>query len=111
MTRVVDIRTASITNWKNFHKYFKDLFGFPEFYGNNMNAWIDCMSSIDSPQHGMCMKIFVNPGETVTLNLKRAMEFKSRDRELYDAIIESAAFINRSRIEQGKQPVLIISFD
>ena len=32
-----------------FHAVFYNEFNFPSYYGNNMNAWIDCMSDLDEP--------------------------------------------------------------
>ena len=32
------------TDWESFHTVSAEVFGFPEFYGRNMNAWIDCLS-------------------------------------------------------------------
>lgn len=40
----VRLNTNQITDWASFHLVCKEAFGFPEFYGANMNAWIDCMS-------------------------------------------------------------------
>lgn len=42
-----------IENWKSFHSVFSEIMGFPDFYGENMDSWIDCMSSIDDPEAGM----------------------------------------------------------
>jgi RNAse (barnase) inhibitor barstar len=36
----VKINTKQITDWASFHQVCKEAFGFPDFYGNNMNAWI-----------------------------------------------------------------------
>src|SRR5688572_7987636 len=41
---VIKIDTQRITDWKSFHNLFAEVFGFPGFYGRNMDAWIDCMS-------------------------------------------------------------------
>ncbi|MDZ4753789.1 MAG: barstar family protein [Phycisphaerae bacterium] len=31
---------------------FAETFGFPGFYGRNMNAWNDCMTFLDGPDAG-----------------------------------------------------------
>jgi hypothetical protein len=38
---------------EDFHDIFNEAFGFPAFYGRNMNAWIDCLTSLDAPADGM----------------------------------------------------------
>jgi len=35
-----------IGSWPAFHDSCKAAFGFPDFYGRNMDAWIDCLSSL-----------------------------------------------------------------
>ncbi len=41
---VVTLSTEHITDWETFHAECARVFGFPQFYGRNMNAWIDCLS-------------------------------------------------------------------
>ncbi len=36
-----------ITDWDTFHDAFAATLGFPGFYGRNMDAWIDCVTSVD----------------------------------------------------------------
>lgn len=36
-----------------FHNKFKQLFGFPDFYGNNFHAFVDCLTSLRIPEDGM----------------------------------------------------------
>ena len=52
MTRVA-IDTRRVIDWDSFHNEFAEVFGFPRFYGRNMNAWIDCMTYLDDPESGM----------------------------------------------------------
>ncbi|WP_206361205.1 barstar family protein, partial [Pseudomonas viridiflava] len=33
-----------ISDWQTFHNVFAEQFGFPVFYGRNMDAWVDCLS-------------------------------------------------------------------
>jgi len=49
----VAIPTDEIQYWPTFHDVFQRVMGFPSFYGRNMNAWIDCMTSLDCPKDGM----------------------------------------------------------
>ena len=50
---VVRMDCDRITDWESFHSLFAEVFGFPDFYGRNMNAWIDCMSYLDDSEGGM----------------------------------------------------------
>ena len=44
---VVSIPTDRISDWESFHEVFSEVLGFPSFYGRNMDAWIDCLTSAD----------------------------------------------------------------
>jgi Barstar (barnase inhibitor) len=106
---VVQILTARITDWDSFHRVFAEVMGFPDFYGRNMNAWIDCMTSLDKPEDGMSKIHCVSP-DVVVLQLECAKTFREKHRELYDAVVECSAFVNHRRIEAGEAAVLALSF-
>ena len=46
---LVRLDGSRLRTWDGFHDAFASAFGFPGFYGRNMNAWIDCMSYLDDP--------------------------------------------------------------
>jgi hypothetical protein len=105
----IAINCAKIHDWPSFHDEFAKAFGFPEFYGRNMDAWIDCLTSLDEPEDGMST-VHCRAGSVLTLELKNLREWKDRNPELYDAVIECSAFVNWRRIEMGDSPVLALSF-
>jgi hypothetical protein len=105
----VSIDCAKIRDWGSFHNEFAAIFGFPEFYGRNMNAWIDCMTSLDQPENGMT-KIHSPQGHVLTMQLENVVPFRKQYPELYSAIIEAAAFVNWRRLDVGEPAVLAISF-
>lgn len=35
---------SKIHDWDSFHDECQQAFGFPEFYGRNLDAWVDCLS-------------------------------------------------------------------
>ncbi len=43
-----EILDINVQNWnsKNFHKKVKENFNFPDYYGENMNAFEDCLSDL-----------------------------------------------------------------
>lgn len=106
-TKIVSFPGEHITDWGTFHTVCQEVFGFPDFYGRNMNAWIDCMTDLDAPENGMT-KINVAKGGLVVIRLDNADDFKKRCPEQYDALIESAAFVNYRRVELGEAPVLAL---
>jgi hypothetical protein len=74
-----------------------------------MNAWIDCLTSIDEPGDEMstvhCVK-----GSVLTLELQSVRDFRRRCPEQYAALIECSAFVNWRRLEVGEAAVLALSF-
>jgi hypothetical protein len=106
-TTVVTIPTSRITDWDSFHSVFHAAFGFPAFYGRNMNAWIDCMTYLDDSSSGMA-RVCVDPGQLVALRIDDAPDFQRRCPEQCQALIECTAFVNYRRIDQGGQPILTL---
>ncbi|WP_161883865.1 barstar family protein [Deinococcus alpinitundrae] len=43
----VTLDTSRIRDWESFHDVSVQTFGFPDFYGRNMDAWIDCLTYLD----------------------------------------------------------------
>ena len=106
---VVRIDTSRIVDWATFHAVFAEALGFPDFYGKNMNAWIDCLTYVDEPDNGMT-KITIEPGSVLTLQLDGVSSFAERCPEQYAAVIECTAFVNWRRLEFGDPAVLALSF-
>ena len=109
MHTVVEIDTAKILDWDSFHDVFKESMGFPDFYGRNMDAWIDCMTYLDEPETGMT-SVHAPPDGILVLSLSDATDLASRCPDIYDAIVECSAFVNYRRMEPGGRPVLSLSF-
>lgn len=105
--RTVTIPVKKIVDWSSFHDTFHCELGFPDFYGRNMDAWIDCMTSVDTSSDGMTIAT-VQPGETLVLRIDEPFEFRRRCPEQYDALVECKAFVNFRRVEIGEPPVLAL---
>jgi RNAse (barnase) inhibitor barstar len=104
--KMVKIDCNVIKDWETFHQCFHETFGFPDFYGKNMNAWIDCMTRLDEEFSA----IQVATGTILTLQLENIKSLKERCPDMDDAIIECSAFVNYRRIEIGEKPILLLSF-
>jgi hypothetical protein len=106
---LVRIDTTKIRDW-SFHDVFSETLGFPYFYGRNMDAWIDCMTSLDDPAAGMS-RIHAPEGGVVTLQLDGVDGFAERCPEQYRAVVDCCAFVNWRRIEVGEPAVLTLSYN
>ena len=94
---VFKINGKKITDWNSFHSEFKSILNFPDYYGENMDAWIDCVDDLTE-----------NP---TLLEIENGKFLKEKKPELLNAILECGAFVNYRKIEQGEKPTLIIATD
>jgi hypothetical protein len=73
--REIKINGSMITDFKSFHQEFKSKLGFFEGYGNNMDAWIDCMRDIHDDTK---MSQLLLPNDTgLILNISDAEQLES----------------------------------
>lgn len=105
MKRSVQIDCSRILDWPSFHDVFSEAFGFPDFYGRNGNAWIDCMTRLDEE----FSKVEVPRGEMVVLQLDNAETLKKAAPDILSDLLEMSAFVNWRRIEIKEHPILLVS--
>lgn len=108
--KTVTINTDKITDWGSFHDEFSEVMGFPSFYGRNMNAWIDCMSDIASPQTGMT-RVHVKNDETLIIALSNGRDLKERLPNVFRELLECAAFVNYRKLNFEQKPMIAIGSD
>jgi RNAse (barnase) inhibitor barstar len=102
---VLKIDAREITDWDSFHDVFARTCGFPDFYGRNMNAWIDCMTYLDEPEDTMTI-VHVQPGEILTIHLEYSEDFRKRCPEIVKALVNCVEFVNEHR-----SPPLALTFE
>jgi len=103
--RTVQINGGKIVDWDSLHDEFASALGFPDFYGRNGNAWIDCMSSLDTE----FSTVRVDPGQLVLIEIGEADQMADRAPDLLNFVYDASAFVNGRRIEVGQPPILLIS--
>lgn len=107
----MSIPTDRIADWATFPDVFAEILGFPSYYGRNMDAWIDCLTSADDPDAGMIARDLVAaPGDVLTLQIENVGDFAESCPEQYEAIVECAAFVNWRRIDVQDRPIIALSF-
>jgi RNAse (barnase) inhibitor barstar len=97
-----------MTDWTSFHEVCKAEMGFPDFYGMNMDAWIDCLSYLDEDAGMTRFRLVEN--EALRIEITNTEGFKSRLPEIFHAMVECAAFVNQRYIEAGKTPSISLIF-
>ena len=101
----VRLESKRITDWDSYHSVFAETMGFPDFYGRNQDAWIDCMSYLDDAGAGMT-RFTVSRGELFHLEIADAEDFQRRLPEIFRAFIECVAIVNCRCIDAGVPPIL-----
>lgn len=100
---------SQVKSFEDFHCVFKEKLWFPSFYGMNMDAWNDCMSSLDYPEHWMST-VHINKWETLIIEWKNIKPLKKGYPDIYDALIECSAFVNWRRTNEWWNPLISLSF-
>jgi RNAse (barnase) inhibitor barstar len=101
---IVRLETWRIVDRASFHDVCAATFGFPAFYGRNMDAWIDCMTYLDD---GMS-RFDLPRGEVLTIKVMEFDDFASRLPAIAKELVESAAFVNQRLAEMGEPPRLAL---
>jgi hypothetical protein len=108
---IVSVPTSEITDEGTFHDVFARVLGFPDYYGRNMDAWIDCLTYVDDEDAAMVApEAIAQSGDVLTLQLDEGAAFAARCPEQYADLIQCSAFVNWRRIETGERPILALSF-
>lgn len=108
--KIVDIETSKIISWESFHAYFKEKFYFPDYYGNNMDAWVDCMSYLDDQDGIASEKLPLSANDSIVLNLLNINDFVQRVPDIYNALVECSSFVNYRRIKEDDNALIFLSF-
>jgi hypothetical protein len=108
---VVAIPIERITDWESFHDVFAEVLGFPDYYGRNLDAGIDCVTYADDAEADMIdPALIATPGNVLTLELGMLGNLAERCAEQYDALLDCSAFVNWRRIETANRPIVALSF-
>jgi len=104
---VVTVDFAKITDWDTFHSVFSERMNFPNFYGKNINAWIDCMSYIDDPDSGMS-SVTVKPNESLEIVVLGTEAATKHCSEVFQGFVECVASVNQRFVESNTKTRLKI---
>ena len=92
-----------------FHEAFVKIMGFPDFYGMNWNAWIDCMSYIDDSEANMS-QVQVAPGEQIEFVVSGYIYSNELDESIpFRNFCICTGFVNRRFKDSGSETRIIIS--
>jgi RNAse (barnase) inhibitor barstar len=103
---MAELNGAAIVDWDSFHAESRKTFGFPEFYGNTMDAWIDCLSYLRDEDGMTRFRLF--PNEVLQIVLKDAAIMRERAPDLLEEITFCVAGINERYEDYGEKPALLL---
>lgn len=103
----VELNGDLITDEAGFHAECKRAFGFPEFYGNSMDAWIDCLSYLRDDENMTRFKL--KPNEVLDIVVNGGEGVKTRLPDLIEEVTYCVAGINERYADYGEQPALRLS--
>lgn len=97
MERNVSIQRSDPTSWEAFHRVE---------YGRNMDAWIDCMSSLHEVAGVTDVRLAQNEG--ACLEIRGFKHFAGAAGEIASALLDFTAFVNRRYAERNSRTRIAI---
>ncbi|WP_293000907.1 barstar family protein [Nevskia sp.] len=105
---LVRIDGASIQDRASFHRAFAAAFSFPDYYGGNFDAWIDCMTDVVEARHEQSATV-ADAASSVVVVIEDADGFKRRCPDVWLAFLECAAVVNGRSVVSGRAARLVIA--
>lgn len=100
----VHLNGESITDWDSFHTQCQQAFGFPDFYGRNMDAWIDCLSYLRDDE-GMT-KFRLKPNEILQIEVAHSEQLRKQAPEILGEMTFCIDALNERYEDYGEQAAL-----
>jgi RNAse (barnase) inhibitor barstar len=97
-TRTVTLDGGELRTWDGFHDAFAREFRFFGEYGRNLDAWVDCMSSLDESDFGL------TDDELLVLQIRDYEDFADAAGEIAAALVSCSAAVNRRYEELDGRP-------
>jgi RNAse (barnase) inhibitor barstar len=93
-----------ISDWPSFHRESQAAFGFPPYYGANLDAWVDCLSGV---RDGDGMSAFtLAPGEMLEIELRHADALRRTAPRIMETLEELIDAANERITDAGQELAL-----
>lgn len=93
---------SQVNDLESMHLLLKEKFGFPDFYGKNVNALIDCWTSLRYPEHEMT-KVSLSPEEILELKI---VSLPMDSFIVLNHFLIAVQSVNQRYLDRGSKPVL-----
>lgn len=95
---------GTILDWSSFHEQCKAVFGFPDFYGKNLDAWIDCLSYLRDDDAMSSFRL--QPDEVLVIELQNADSLRRQAPQIIEELEFCIAAVNDRYTDYGEKPAL-----
>ncbi|MFB9056655.1 barstar family protein [Mariniflexile ostreae] len=101
----IELDFNKIHDVSDMHLMIKKEFGFPDFYGNNINSLIDCWGSMRFPEEGMS-ELVLEPDEYIVLMLH---SFSKTNMIIINNLLIAIEEINNREKNRGRAAMIKLS--
>lgn len=98
--------TRKIVDWESFHSVSAEAFGFPDFYGRNMNAFIDCLSYLGENDGMTRFELAVD--ESLIVSLPEFGAFQATTPQIAQDFLDCIAFVNDRLQKSGAKTRVLL---
>ena len=91
---------ASLRTEQALHAALKQALGFPDFYGANFAALVDCLSGLRYPDEGM-IAVALGPDEVLTLHV---LNLSAAAKPVIDLLLCAVEDVNTRELQRGRSP-------
>ncbi|QQO73835.1 barstar family protein [Morganella morganii] len=106
ISKKIKVDFSKIKTLDDFYTELSDIFGFPVFFGRNINALIDCLFSLRYPQDEMT-KIHVAASEYLLIEL---CHFSLAIDKIKQTLIVAIENVSLKCKEKGQEPSIVLLF-
>jgi hypothetical protein len=96
-----ELNGAAIKDSSSFHAECKVAMGFPDSYGNSMDAWVDCLSYLRDEDS--MSKFRLKPNEVLDIVIKDAAAMQP---DILEEVTYCVAGLNERYEDYGEKPAL-----
>ncbi|HEX8479903.1 MAG TPA: barstar family protein [Telluria sp.] len=101
---IAELRGSAMLTMEGFHAESKRALGFPDTYGNSMDAWIDCMSYLRDEDGMSKFRLF--PKELLQIVIVDAALMQEKAPDILSELTYCVAGLNERYEDYGEKPAL-----
>jgi Barstar (barnase inhibitor). len=99
--KTIELDFKNISTLDEMHIMLNEKFGFPDFYGKNVNALIDCLSDLRYPEYEMCKFHLDSKEDILIIKLKN---FTDRNDFIINHFLTAIKGVNNKNLYSDTLP-------